>query len=205
MKPAAAGVHNNLGASCPAAGLYEKALAAFDQALRLDPTLKGTLINRTKALLDLGRKADGLAEAERCVAAMPETAEAHILWAALNGLGSHEAALEKAIALDAGNATSINLVSYILRDAGRAIGGNAASCRAVALRPDLPIVHSNLLLGLNYESDARAEDVFSEHRRWAERHADPLTRTAPRHSRGTAVNRRPLRVGYVSPTSKPTR
>ncbi len=69
---------------------------------------------------------------------------------------------------------------------------------ALALNPDAPGAHSDLLRMLSYADGQDPVAVYREHRAWAARHAQPLERTAPPHSNDPDPNR-PLRVGYVSP------
>ncbi len=70
--------------------------------------------------------------------------------------------------------------------------------RRAALGP-LPSMraHSNLLFFLNSQPDMPRAEVSAEHRRWAERYAEPLTRAAVPHIRSREPERR-LKIGYVS-------
>ena len=58
--------------------------------------------------------------------------------------------------------------------------------------------HDNLLVALNYREDLTPQQCYLEHRRWAERYADPITVRAVAPDR-PADPERPLNVGYVSP------
>jgi len=50
--------------------------------------------------------------------------------------------------------------------------------RALALRPDLYMLHCNMLVVLNYVPGLSAQQLLHEHRIWAMRHADPLGKTS---------------------------
>ena len=70
---------------------------------------------------------------------------------------------------------------------------------ALALRPDYPSGHGNLLFALNYRDDLTAEAIFAEYRRWDAQHA---RRAGAGRCRRFALDRTPgrrLRLGYVSP------
>lgn len=77
-------------------------------------------------------------------------------------------------------------------------GAIDADRRAAALRADLSLIHSNLLLTLHYRAAFSAADLAREHQAWAERHVTPLASDRPPHANDRESERR-LRVGYVSP------
>jgi len=58
--------------------------------------------------------------------------------------------------------------------------------------------HHNLLLTLNYREGLEPQQCYAEHRRWAERYADPVTAAAKPPARPVDPGR-PLNIGYVSP------
>lgn len=58
--------------------------------------------------------------------------------------------------------------------------------------------HSNLCNALQYDATVSDEELYREHRAWAERHARPLeAKRTPWHNAPDPA--RPLRIGYVSP------
>src|SRR5437764_416717 len=70
---------------------------------------------------------------------------------------------------------------------------------AVELEPTYRAAWDNLLYALHYHPAYDAAAIFAEHRRWAELHADPLTRGyVAVHHNDRSPDRR-LRIGYVSP------
>src|SRR5205823_3843458 len=70
--------------------------------------------------------------------------------------------------------------------------------QALALNPQMEIAHSNLLMDLHFHGSAPPEEIFAEHRAWAEKFAAPLRSQHKRHTNNRDPDRR-LRVGYVSP------
>jgi predicted O-linked N-acetylglucosamine transferase (SPINDLY family) len=69
--------------------------------------------------------------------------------------------------------------------------------RLLSMRPIDAKYHSNMLLCLLYSDGITTEEIFAEHRRWGQKHADPLTPPVSSiRKRGSSGK---LRVGYISP------
>jgi protein O-GlcNAc transferase len=85
-----------------------------------------------------------------------------------------------------------------LGDALCALGriGEAVSCyrRALAVKPDFALAHSNLLFAMHFSQDYSAEQILEESKAFDRQHAQPLPRFRPTGSCGHR-----LRIGYVSP------
>ena len=105
---------------------------------------------------------------------------------------------QQALRLNPQDSKSANCVAGLLRALGRPAEAVAAYRRAVQLMPTSAEVHSNLLYTLNFGATCDPAAVFSEHRAWAARHAEPLTAVASPHANDRTPERR-LRIGYVSP------
>ena len=91
-----------------------------------------------------------------------------------------------------------NNLSLVLRHLGRSEESDAAIRKAVELAPHDAMLHSNLILYLNYAHGDDGARIRAEADAWARRHA------AEKRGRGNfpALDRTPsrrLRVGYVSP------
>ena len=70
--------------------------------------------------------------------------------------------------------------------------------QALAIKPDYPTGHGNLLFALNYRTDLPAAAIFAEYQAWDRQHALPLAPKAQSNSLDNTPHRR-LRIGYVSP------
>ncbi len=123
------------------------ALACFEQALALDPTLASAHSNRGVALRQLQQLDAALASYDRAIALDSARAAAHANRAdVLIALQRHEEALasaERAIALEARHADAHLNRGSALRALARTQDALAAYEQAIALRPDFAAAHSN--------------------------------------------------------------
>jgi tetratricopeptide (TPR) repeat protein len=143
-------------------GRHEEALAAFDQAVALDPSYARAHYNRGHALHNLGRHEEALAAADRAIALDPNLAAAHNnRGIALGNLGRHEEALTaygRAIALDPDDARAHNNRGVDLASLGRYEEALVAFDRAIALDPNDARAHNsrgNALENLGRHEEAR--------------------------------------------------
>jgi tetratricopeptide (TPR) repeat protein len=141
----------------------EDALAAFDQAIALDPASTAAHNYRGLALQLLGRYQDALTAHDQALALEPSSADAHYGRAmALRELGRLEDALtafDQATALDPGNANAHSYRGQTLQALGRYQEALAAFDRAIALHPGDASAHNGrgmALYGLGRLEDAVA-------------------------------------------------
>jgi predicted O-linked N-acetylglucosamine transferase (SPINDLY family) len=114
--------------------------------------------------------------------------------------GKFRRALDLAILacqLEPGNEANWLVRARILEQQGNNPDAWHAYGRAVALAPDDRNLHSSMLFLINRSALFSPRRTLTEHRRWAERHADPLTASAKEHLNSIDTDR-PLRIGYVS-------
>ncbi|MEA2735925.1 MAG: hypothetical protein QOE14_2376, partial [Humisphaera sp.] len=202
LKPGAADFHSNLGETLRALGKRDVAIASYQRAIQLNPEHLDALINLGAALQSSGRTDEAIAAFERVVALQPDHADA---WSNLGfALGVKnlaypaEAACRRAIELNPNHARAHANLAAALQKQARAGEAVAAYRKAIDLEPAMRVAHGNLLLALNYDPAQTPQDVFAEHARWAEQHANLLGNDAPPHTNDRDENRR-LRIGYVSP------
>jgi len=74
----------------------------------------------------------------------------------------------------------------------------AAFRRAISFDPAMLVAHSNLLLFSNYQPGIGPEELFAEHRRWADDRETVLRGAILPHLNDRDPERK-LRIGYVSP------
>ena len=85
------------------------------------------------------------------------------------------ACYERAVQLEPGHAGALANLGNAYKDQGFLAEAVACYRAALAVRPDDPQIHSNLLLALHYQAGADPAEILAESRRYAERHAAPLT------------------------------
>ena len=168
VAPDAAEPHANLAMVLAATGDVNGAIASYRRAVRLRADYSGAWNPLAVLLKTLGR----YDEAEECCRA---------------GLRA-----------DARSAALHHTLSSVLFEQGRVDDAIAEVRAALALVPDLPAAHSDLVRMLNYADAQDPVAVYREHRAWAKRHARPLEEAAPPHRNDPDPARR-LRVGFVSP------
>lgn len=153
-------------------------------------------------LISASRAAEAAEAFNRAVSIVPGLADG---WSNLgyclietNDLHGAEAACRHAMQLKPDHATAHANLGNALQRQGRGDEAVAAFRQAIDLNPHLRVAHANLLLTLNYLPAHTPQDVYAEHVRWGQRHANGLGNDAPPHDNDRDPNRR-LRVGYVSP------
>ncbi len=191
---------NNLGAALKSLNRLGEAADRFRQSLALTPRAE-TWSNYANVLHAGGHHGESEKAHREAIAADPGYA---VAYNNLGGLlksrgryGEALSALAKAVSLAPDYADALNNLGETFKERGQ--GADAVTCyeRALEVAPDRADIHSNLLLALNAVPGLYPKDVFSRHRDWGRRFADPLTSAAPRHGNDPERPRR-LRIGYVS-------
>jgi predicted O-linked N-acetylglucosamine transferase (SPINDLY family) len=194
--------HANRAAVLRAMGRLAEAEEAARASLKLAPNRVETHNNLGNILRDAGRYDESVAAFQAALKTAPDFADAwaNLAWVlSLMGRAQEsEHAARQAIRHDPNNANGHNNLGIALMRQSRLREAEAALRQALELRPDFALPHSNILFCLNYRDDLSAEQIFSEYRAWDDRHAKPLSRSAPVFDLDRSEGRR-LRVGYVSP------
>ena len=148
------------------------------------------------------KSAEAIASYRRAVELMPASAEAlNYLGAAFKDQGMLDEALTafgKALELNPGYAEALHNVGIVCKDTGQVDQAIDSYRRALAINPSDTRVHSSLLFTLLFHRESTASTVHDEHRRWNQRHAEPLGKSIRPHTNDPSPDRR-LRVGYFSP------
>jgi protein O-GlcNAc transferase len=190
--------HDRLAQTLAALGQLDRALYHFAQAAVHAPSAAAAH-NAATALQKLERPAEAEQWYRQAIEIDPTYAPAYDNLGTLLQLGGRldEAARlhEQAIALDPSRAGArVNLANALMAE-GRIAGALATLRWAMMMRPDDPVAHQNLLMGMNYDETASAAALAAESRRWAERFGSGPA--SPSHANDRTVDR-PLRVGMVS-------
>jgi len=202
LDPRLAAAWHALGAIRHKQGRVEEARQYFERALQVDPHHADAHLGLAYLYQKERRLNLAVAHCEQAIHLKPELPVAHnnlcVSWAAQGRHDEAIAAGRQAVALksDFGKAHSNLAVS--LQAIGLLDEAIAEHRRAIELQPAESGLHSNLLYSLNYHPGYDAQSIFTEHRTWGARHADPLTARAAPHSVDRTPERR-LRIGYVSP------
>jgi superkiller protein 3 len=144
--------HYMYGLSAWKSGEHERSLEAFDEALRLDPRHRKSLLNSSRVLLETSRPREALGRTERALALEPLSSEAlRLLGRARHELGQVPEAIDayqRAIALDDRDVWAMNNLGLIYLQQGRSDEALPALARAVQLRGNAPVFQNNLGMAL---------------------------------------------------------
>jgi len=199
--PTSAACRSSLAAVLGQQGRHVEAAGLLHEAVRLEPGNAVVHNNLGVALENLGRPAEAVDAYRRAIALRPGYAEAHNhlgnVLRALGRLAEAEAAHREAIRLKPDYAQGFNNLAATLNEQGRQGEAIEWHRQVVRLRPASAAAGSDLLHMLHYHPAYGRDRLRDEAVRWAETHAEPLTRVAAPHANDPRPDR-PLRIGYVS-------
>ncbi len=167
LKPDYALAYNNCGTIWRERGDDEKARSFYRQALEHDPRCVEALSNMAAIHRRDADSREMLAYCEAAIRENPNIAEAYI---------------NRGYALGRQNKIAEALDSFR---------------QGLALQPNMPDEHSVLLMNMHYLEGYTSEQIFAEHVRWGQQHADPLFDPERGHDNDPDPHRR-LRIGYIS-------
>lgn len=199
FEPPSPGVFLQLGWTLQRLGRFDAAIAAYRQCLQLQPNSIPTLQNLAAALHQKGDLDSAIALYRQVLQQDPTNADVQAnLAVAFHRIGQLDEAFvffKTALEKNPGNASAHSNLGLLLKDTGQVDAAIGSFQKAIELQPTNPNFHSNLLLTMNYSDQISAEQLFAEHKAWADRHANTLPsvkRTMPHRTAGK------FRIGYVS-------
>jgi tetratricopeptide (TPR) repeat protein len=140
--------HYMQGLSAWKAGDPEQAIAGFDEALRLDPRHRKSLLNSARVLLETSRPREALVRIERAMVLEPLSGEGlRLLGRAryeLKQIPEAIDAYQRAIALDERDGWAMNNLGLIYIQQDRSDAALPILARAVELRSSSPVYQNNL-------------------------------------------------------------
>jgi predicted Zn-dependent protease len=140
--------HYMLGMSAWKGGESEKALNAFDQALKLDPSHRKSLFNSSRVLLESDRPKEALERIEKALALEPMSNEGlRLLGRVRYELGNVDGAIEayrRALSIDERDVWSMNNLGLIYIQKDSSPEALAPLARAIELRSNAPVFQNNL-------------------------------------------------------------
>jgi protein O-GlcNAc transferase len=197
LRPDAVEPYCNLISTLNELGRHEEALTCCRQGLDRHGRNAALLLNFGVTLSKVDRLSEAEASIRRAIELAPRFVEAwNDLAIVLAMSGSFDEAIrccERAFEIAPGSTATLGVLWRLF--AGDVAGLLVHLRKALERNPGNAAWHSDLLLCMNYVSALGADEVFAEHRRWAERHG----RGAASHAVPEADATRRLRVGYVSP------
>jgi protein O-GlcNAc transferase len=195
--------HANLGLALADVGRLDDAVPSLRRAIEIKADYAKAFASLAMVLHALKRDDEALAAAREAVRLNPRNPAFHnTLGNVLRGTNKLDDAIAEfkaALALRPDHAPSLHNLGEALAREGEVDAGIDSIRRALAVRPNYPVAHQSLLFMMHYSDRFTPQQIFDEHRRWAQLYEAPLAALrAQRHENDRDPDRR-LRVGYVSP------
>ena len=147
---------------------FEEAIACYQKALQLNP-------NFAAAYCNLGNVYERKEQFEEAIVCY-----------------------QKALQLNPNFADVYSNLSGFFTRRGKKGEAETYCKRALQINPDDFITYSNLLLIMNYNGQHNAQNIFSEHLKFAKKYEELFASAISPHNNNCIPNRR-LKIGYISP------
>jgi protein O-GlcNAc transferase len=194
--------HNERGIRLAAEGKLEDALAAFRNAIRLNPRIAAFYANIGAALGRCGKLEEALAALRTGIRIDPSLAELHnILGIALQKVGDIDGALDSAataLSLDASRSDYHYNFGFALELSGDMAGAFREFSEALRLNPGNLKAADSLAFVAHFNPSFDAAQILEVCSDWSRRFETPHAVAIGPHGNDPNPDRR-LRIGYVSP------
>ncbi len=202
LKPGEAQIYFNLGNVRVDQGRLDLAIESYRRAIELKKDFAGAFYTLGHALLEVRQFEEAAKALRTAIQLMPPSAEArNMLGNALSHMGDVEGAqreFREAIRLKPDYEVTYSNLARTQAENGEMDDALVNFRRAVELAPNNPVIHSNLVYSLYFRAGTTAAEILSEHRLWAQSHAQGFLPQIRPFKNDPDPNRR-LRIGYVSP------
>lgn len=200
-RPNYAEAHSNLGNTLKQLCRLAEAEVSCKRALEIRPDFAEAHGNLGNALLAQGKLDEAIVSYRRVLSLKPHDAESHhnlgMAFHAQGKLDEAHGKLLRAIDLKAGYAEAHCNLGIVLKAQGKLEEAIACYQEALAIKPDYATANSNLLLAMQYAESVTPDEVYREHRRYADRFEFGFSNRWQNHQNFPDPERK-LKVGYVS-------
>jgi type II secretory pathway predicted ATPase ExeA/tetratricopeptide (TPR) repeat protein len=152
-----------MGTSLARSGRFDEAIAAFREALRIEPGYANAYYNLGLSLLETQRPREAADALESAISLSPGDAGAQrALGVALRQSGEQEEAvraLRRAVALDSGDVLALQHLGRLHRERGELEEAAAAIRNAIRLKPEEPSLYQEL--GFTLRAEGRLEEAVT--------------------------------------------
>lgn len=180
---------------------FDEALAHALTALELAPQDADVLQIAAGVLITKGRYEEAEKLCQQLVEARPDYAEGYrvmgILMTSMGRFDDGERLCRKAMELDGPSWMTCNPLGVTLMKQGRLQDAADIFRKAIEVNPDSELAYSNLAFCVTHSDNVTPAEIFTEHRRFAERFEAPLKAHWPNHGNSREPDRQ-LRVGFIS-------
>ncbi len=202
IKPDYAHAYNNIGNILKSRDKQKEAFYHYKKALRLSPGYADAHYNIGIILQERCQTSAAVKHFREAIRLKPDYDKAHLnLGIALQQSGRIREAVKhykSAIGFKPDLDEAYNNLGVAFKELGKLEEAYECFNKALEIKPDFSEAHSNLLLNLHYHSSLDRDCIFSEHKRWAKKHAAAFESSQKQHDNSPDPDRR-LRIGYVSP------
>jgi protein O-GlcNAc transferase len=199
LEPQHTDAYNRLGDALLRTGHVNDGIEQFRKYVSLRPTDHRGYNNLGLAMANAGRPNDAIELLQKSLQLSPNYPDAHntlaLAYEALNRKDEASFHYSEAVRLNPTFADAWSNYGTNLTEQGRVEEAIVALRKSLQARPHAAMIHSNLLLTLNYSSHLTPEQVTAEHKEFASQFA-PNTTTSPMLHDPDPERR--LRLGYLS-------
>jgi protein O-GlcNAc transferase len=191
----------NLGKIYQDANKLDQAKSYYQKAVLINPGYVEAYINLGAVLKEQGKIDEAITCYQKAVQFNPDYVVAYYNLANIfqdaNKLDQAVFYYQKAILINPNYVKAYNNLGNVLKGKGNVNEAEEYYRTALEIKPD-SVIHSNLLLTLNYNPLYDAQTIFSEHLRFAKQYTESLSSAIAPHSNERSPHRN-LKIGYVSP------